>query len=358
MYPFREGSFAVRNGWYIAAFAHEVKRELLSRWIVNEPVILFRKEDATATALAGRCPHRHFPLGQGQLQGDTVICGYHGLAFAATGQCIHVPSQKTIPGVLNLKHYPLVERGMWLWIWPGDPALADESLIPDLKSPDYYEPDFRFRPFYSLQIEGRYPLMNDNLLDLTHLAYLHRSSIGTDDNASAPEEVQEFPRMIRSRRHMQGVEQAPFLRGRFDYDGPVDRVAGMDFHLPGFHAGVDEVTIPKSHPTRAGEKLVCARVFHAVTPALKHTTNYFFAMGGRMTEAELDHMQAYLRPVVEEDAFASKEIETMLDRIGYEPNELMLKSDGTAVRGRRALQAMMDRESQVASSGVPEHRRN
>jgi len=53
MYPFREDSFAVRNGWYVAAFAHEVKRELLSRWIVNEPVILFRKEDGTAT-----CPPR------------------------------------------------------------------------------------------------------------------------------------------------------------------------------------------------------------------------------------------------------------------------------------------------------------
>jgi len=154
--------------------------------------------------------------------------------------------------------------------------------------------------------------------------------------------------MIRSRRYMKGVEQAPFVRGQFNYDGPVDRVAGMDFHLPGFHAGVEEVSIPSDHPTRGGEKLVCARVFHAVTPALKNTTNYFFAMGGRMSEAQLDHMQVYLRPVVDEDAFASKEIETMLNSIGYEPKELMLKSDGTAVRGRRALQAMMDREAAAA----------
>lgn len=54
MYPFREGCFAPRNGWYVAAFVHEVGRELLSRWILIEPVVMDRTEAGEAVALDRR----------------------------------------------------------------------------------------------------------------------------------------------------------------------------------------------------------------------------------------------------------------------------------------------------------------
>jgi len=351
MYPFKEGHFAVRNGWYVAAFTHEVKRELLSRWILNEPVVLYRKENGEAVALAGRCPHRHFPLGKGCLKGDTIQCGYHGITFGSNGDCVRIPSQQTVPGVYRIKQYPLVERGMWLWIWPGNAQLADESLLPDLQEAGFHEPQFRYRPFYYLDVAGRYQLLNDNLLDLTHLAYLHASSIGVEANASTPEDREETGRVIRSRRVMRNIPQAGFMQGRLDYEGLVDRTAGMDFYLPGFHAGIDYTSIPQDHSTRGGEQLRAARVFHAVTPGLKNTTNYFFGMGGRMTEAELDFLEEYLRSVVAEDAFATAEIENMLTNLGYVPNELMLRSDTTAVLGRRALEAMMEKEESPGAGG-------
>ncbi|MEO0033735.1 MAG: hypothetical protein RIS94_3493, partial [Pseudomonadota bacterium] len=83
MYPFSEGSFALRNAWYVAAFGSEVTRALLARTILNQPVVLYRKEDGTAVAVGGRCPHRHFPLGASCLKGDSIVCGYHGIAFGA-----------------------------------------------------------------------------------------------------------------------------------------------------------------------------------------------------------------------------------------------------------------------------------
>ncbi|MEP7312597.1 MAG: aromatic ring-hydroxylating dioxygenase subunit alpha [Pseudomonadota bacterium] len=329
----------------MAAFAHEAGRELLSRWILGEPVIIYRKQDGEAVALAGRCPHRHFPLGKGHLEADSVICGYHGITFDATGKCVRIPSQKVVPAVYGIRHYPLVEHGMWLWIWPGDPALADPSLLPDLEEIGFRIPGFLYRPFYFHEIAGRYQLLNDNLSDLTHLAYLHRSSIGTDENASVPEERSETEKVLRSRRHLRNAEQSQVLKLRSDYRGPVDRLTGMDFHLPGFHAGLDETHVPKDQATRPGECLNASRVFHAVTPGLPGTTNYFFAMGAAASEAELDFMHEYLKATVAEDIFATVEIEAMLSRIGSAPQELMLRSDASAVRGRRALQAMMDREA-------------
>jgi phenylpropionate dioxygenase-like ring-hydroxylating dioxygenase large terminal subunit len=348
MYPFKDGCYAPRNGWYVAAFNHEVKRELLSRWILNEPVVLYRTEAGEPVALDGRCPHRHFPLGKSCLIGDEIQCLYHGITFGPDGKCTRVPSQTHVPQTYKVKKYPVVEHGLWLFIWPGDPELADPALLPDLEPSGWSDPEFRFQPFYSLEVEGRYQLLNDNLLDLTHLAFLHGTSIGVAGNAEAPEEREELAHVLKSRRNMRNVPIMATQRGRFDYDGPVDRLAGMDFYLPGFHAGLDEMRIPEDHPTRGGERLTCHRVFHAVTPAKLDSCNYFFGMGGIMTDEEFDATREHLWPVIEEDAMATREIEAMLSTLGYYPDELMLKSDTGAVRGRRRLQAMMDAEQQAA----------
>ena len=209
MYPFPDGYFAPKNGWYVAAFAHEIGEELLSRWILNQPVVLYRKADGTAVAVEGRCPHRHFPLGASRRVGDAIQCGYHGMTFDSGGKCTFVPSQTTIPGVYTIKSYPLVERGLWAWIWPGDPALADEVAIPTLDEIGFGGEDFYKRPFYYHDVPGRYQLLNDNLLDLTHLGYLHGTSIGTHDDAVTPETRDVNTRRISSRRHMKNTPRQP-----------------------------------------------------------------------------------------------------------------------------------------------------
>jgi len=207
MYPFKPGSYAPKNGWYVAAFCEEIGEKLLSRWILNHPVVLYRKADGTAVAVEGRCPHRHFPLGESKRVGDAIQCGYHGITFGADGKCTLVPSQKTVPGVYSIKAYPLVERGLWAWIWPGDPDKADESLLPTMEEIGYRkDPDFHAKPFYYHHVNGRYQLLNDNLLDLTHIGYLHGTSIGTVENASTPEELTRAPRFFGSRRVIRNAD--------------------------------------------------------------------------------------------------------------------------------------------------------
>ncbi|NOW45153.1 vanillate O-demethylase monooxygenase subunit [Novosphingobium sp. SG751A] len=250
MYPFTDGSYAPKNGWYVAAFCHEVGEELLSRWILNQPVVLYRKADGTAVAVQGRCPHRHFPLGASKRVGDAIQCAYHGITFDAAGACTFVPSQERIPGVYTIKAYPLVERGLWAWIWPGDPALADESLIPDMGDIGYSLPGYHARALFYHRVEGRYQLLNDNLLDLSHLGYLHHSSIGTPDDAATPETREANDRFIRSRRIMRNTLRPAVVDWQTDFEGPIDRVSGMDFHFPGFHAGIADVLVAESHARR------------------------------------------------------------------------------------------------------------
>ena len=86
----------VREAWYVAAWSSEVGRDLLSRKICGAAVLLYRRPDGTPAAMADKCLHRMVPLSLGKLDGDTVVCGYHGFAYAADGRCVRIPSQDRI----------------------------------------------------------------------------------------------------------------------------------------------------------------------------------------------------------------------------------------------------------------------
>jgi len=122
----------LKNYWYVAASAPEIGRKPFRRIIMSEPVVFYRTVDGTPVALEDRCPHRRLPLSMGKLISDDVLqCHYHGLRFDRTGACVRVPGQDLIPATARIKAYPVVERYNWLWIWMGDPALADPATIPD-----------------------------------------------------------------------------------------------------------------------------------------------------------------------------------------------------------------------------------
>ncbi|HEY0359512.1 MAG TPA: Rieske 2Fe-2S domain-containing protein, partial [Mycobacteriales bacterium] len=79
----------VRDQWYVAAYTHEVGREeILGRTILGEPIAFYRTEGGEAVALADRCVHRRFPLSESRLDGDNVVCGYHGFTYDQAGSCV------------------------------------------------------------------------------------------------------------------------------------------------------------------------------------------------------------------------------------------------------------------------------
>jgi phenylpropionate dioxygenase-like ring-hydroxylating dioxygenase large terminal subunit len=132
----------IRNAWYVGAWDHEVTRTLKRRIILDEPVLLFRKDDGTAVALEDRCCHRQAQLSMGKLIGNILQCPYHGLQFDTTGKCVKVPSQDLIPKSAKVRAFPVVEKNHWIWIWMGDPAKADPALVEDFHFMD--DPAWRF----------------------------------------------------------------------------------------------------------------------------------------------------------------------------------------------------------------------
>ena len=222
------------NAWYAAARDHEVDRDLLARTICGRAVVLYRTEAGEPVALADACWHRLVPLSLGHLRGDELVCGYHGIAYDPRGRCTFMPSQETINPSASVSSFPLVERDGFVWIWPGDPVLADPGSVPDM----HWVHDPAWAGAGELiHVECDYRLVLDNLMDLTHESFVHSTSIGNDAVAEAPFIVSHTDDSVTVTRWMLGITPPPAwreeLKLRFpDYDGLVDRWQVIRWEAP------------------------------------------------------------------------------------------------------------------------------
>ncbi len=343
-----DGLFAARNQWYVAAFRAEVTSTPLERWILEQPVVFYRRANGAAVALEGRCPHRGLPLGMGTLVGDDLQCRYHGVRFGPDGRCVHVPSQRTVPAACDLRAYPLLERGPWIWIWPGESSAADAGLMPPLDEIGIEDPAFELCVQVYRRVAGRYMLLHDNLLDLSHLEYLHASGIGSEGAARVDERRTHGKTWVRSERNQIESACPPFFHAIFNYSGAVDRSFGMTCHVPGLHAGFDDFTRARSDPDRPGESLGRIRVQHSITPGRRLETHYFFTAArdfARGNEGLTQAMHAATEQTLSEDIAATEGIERMLHDLRSPPREVLLRGDATCVQGRRLFEALMRREA-------------
>ena len=172
------------NCWWVAALSTEVSRELLGRWLLDVPVLLYRREDGTAVALENRCPHRGAPLSMGCLKGDVVQCGYHGFQFDAEGRCVNVPSLKAALPAANIRTFPLIEQAPFVWIWLGDPQRI-------LSTPAPHRLEWAARSCVRhvhgrIDVAANYLLLKENVLDLTHFGYVHAKTFKITDWTDAP----------------------------------------------------------------------------------------------------------------------------------------------------------------------------
>ena len=204
------------NAWYAAAWDVDIKHELFPRTICGKHVVMYRKADGSIAALEDACWHRLLPLSKGRLQGDTVVCGYHGLKFDAQGRCTFMPSQETINPSACVRAYPAVERHRYVWLWMGDPALADPALVPDLHWND--DPAWA-GDGKTIHVKCDYRLVLDNLMDLTHETFVHGSSIGNDAVAEAPFDVTHGNKTVTVTRWMRGIEPPPFWAAQLGKPG-------------------------------------------------------------------------------------------------------------------------------------------
>jgi phenylpropionate dioxygenase-like ring-hydroxylating dioxygenase large terminal subunit len=266
----------LRNTWYVAAWSHEVTSTgFLARIITGTPLVFWRDSAGQIVALHDRCCHRAAPLSKGRREGNCIRCMYHGLVFDGTGRCVEIPSQDFIPPAAKVRAFPVVERFKWIWVWMGDAEKADASLIPDTHYLD--DKGWRGTPGY-LHYDANYLLITDNLLDFSHLSYVHETTLGGSSKyAGLRPKVTRSKRSVRVERWLIDDEPAPFLRNLKTWAGNVDRWNIYDVMLPGVML-MDSGSAPTGTGAPEGNRVDAALFFgcQAVTPETSESSHYFF----------------------------------------------------------------------------------
>ncbi len=349
------------NAWYAAAYDVEVGRTLFARTVCNQALVLYRKADGTAAALEDACWHRRLPLSLGRLEGDEVVCGYHGLVYNAEGLCTHMPSQETINPSACVRSYPVVERHRFVWVWPGDPLLADPAAVPDLHWND--DPAWA-ADGQVIHVKCDYRLVLDNLMDLTHETFVHGSSIGNRAVAEAPFVATHGDRTATVTRWMEGIEAPPFWAAQIaharGYQGPVDRWQVIRFEGPctvSIDVGVAEAGSgakpAEGHPGDRSRG-VNGQVLNTITPETETSCHYFwaFARNYSLTEQRLTHQlrEGVARIFREDETVLEAQQRALLARPGQGFNNLQI--DAGALWARRLIEGLIAREA-PAPGGHP-----
>lgn len=352
MYPFTTETTMVRNRWYIAGYSDEITREPMERTILGEPVVFYRTESGEPIAMYGICPHRYFPLAQGELKGDSIACGYHGFTFDKEGNCIDVPSQDE-PSNFCQPTYTIEERNKLCWIWMGDEDARDVALIPPCEEDFGQGQDGWHDACYNyFLVEGRAQLLIDNLMDLTHLPYVHSHIPGGEMLAKTDNRMDDSGDIFMLYRESKSPHN-PFFNAVFGPDSGFEGLAhvqnrtafyGPELIRTGLGRFVDVNGDPDAVPAAFGD----FHILHGITPETETTTHYFgwAVRNFRLGDPALDGMWLDSDNVVRgQDAVAIKAVEERLEASAARQRELLVKSDAPAVRIRRTVQAMLDEEA-------------
>lgn len=321
----------LKNYWYVACASGEVHDGPLGRIICGEPVVVFRQDDGAAAILRNVCPHRQAPLSMGSVDGKMLRCRYHGMEFNAEGRCVHIPSQEVIPPRAHIKSYLCAERYGLIWIWPGDPALAEATPLPELpwREDETWNSDI----VQYFHVKSAHILMNDNLLDLSHVAFLHADSIGFDSRRleGDPLEVTVEDAYVSTRRVFKNTIQAPAHKAWRELKEPIDRTQLAEWRPPCF--------INVLARNENDEAQVDLRADHFITPETGGSHHYFIAMARnfRIDDAALTRkLDEGARKVHGEDVEIAEAQQTMKAWTGGAP-DMALKADKAVTAAHKIL---------------------
>ena len=333
------------NRWYVAAWGSEVTQAPLARTFFDEPVVLFRGEAGTVVALEDRCCHRNLPLSHGRVEGDCLACGYHGMVYDASGRCVRIPGQDMVPSGARVRSFPVAEQDDAVWIWPGDPALANTAAVP--RFPFHSDARWAHKTCHYL-IRGNHELINDNLIDLSHVGYVHGRTIGGTPEAHSDAELQveRTPQGVVVRRWMRDTVPPPTYVRALGFEGRIDRWMEITF-VPGLiHIYIGANDAGKGLDEQGRMDKLGIRIFNGITPETARTTHYLWSASHNFHVDDPAVTEAFFGEIAdtfEEDRLVVEAQQKRFDSFPERPT-VALKSDAAGLHARRVISEALKRE--------------
>ncbi len=221
----------IRDCWYVAGRSEDFGRDLTPVMLLEEAVVIYRDTKGCAVALEDACPHRKLPLSKGTVEGDNVVCGYHGLTFDCTGACVLAPTQlDTPPRRAAVRSYPAEDRWGFLWLWMGDASRADPARIIDI--PNFEDPSWGKTPLGAMAMKAHYLYIIDNLLDPSHVAWVHLTSFAGAGTDTRPLDLEETEDGVIVSRWVLDEAPPPYYKDMLPFGPTCDRKQHYECRLP------------------------------------------------------------------------------------------------------------------------------
>ena len=169
------GMRLAKNLWYPVVESREIRQKPRAARRLGIDLVFWRSATGEVVAQEDRCPHLGAALSLGTLEDDCLTCPFHGMRFNAQGRCTRVPSMGAaarIPDALHARTFTTREAQGFVWLWWGDePASGDAPFFGEIASG---------WTWYTTQVEWpvNYTRAIENQLDVAHLAFVHRTTIG------------------------------------------------------------------------------------------------------------------------------------------------------------------------------------
>jgi vanillate monooxygenase len=334
------------NQWYAAAFADEVGRVPLARTLLDRQVVLYRTAAGRPVALADRCSHRKAPLSRGALIGDAIECPFHGMQYAGDGTCLRIPCQDNIPRGANIRAYTVIERDGHIWIWMGD-AAADPDAIPDM----HWLTDPQLAAVKGMfHLQCNYLTVLDNLLDDSHLPFVHRNSIGTPKMVKAPIDIESGEDWVSFTRWTLDTPPSPVHAKAGGFTTNVDRWFVVRYVKPSTIL-IDVGSAPIGSGATQGDRSKGIGLFSngTVTPGGGNSCFYFWhnSRNFGLTDIEMTKiLHAEMTRTFVEDQEIVEAVQRSLDCDLEGAPPLNIAADTVALRARRIIAALITGEAE------------
>jgi len=342
----------LRNCWYVAAWDSEIVGKTLARTITEKPIVIFRTEAGKYVALDDRCCHRAAPLSVGRIEGECIRCMYHGMLYDSNGSCVEVPGQERIPASYKVHSYPIEERGNLLWIWMGEPELADPDLIYDFE-PLHQPGIWRRLPKHAyMHYDANYLLIVDNLSDFSHVAFVHTNTLGGSEAYAyntVPENVERLEDGFNMERWDRNSISPPFHKKVCpDMEAPLDRCNSIQMRFPGVFLMTTSFT-PAGW--KEGDDPSLTRHYRNcqyMTPETRDSTHFFwdYMHSFNIDQSEISESlgESLLEGFMEDKVIIEKQQKLLKAHPDFDPR--ILEADDAFMHFRRDLTKTMHAEQE------------
>ncbi len=165
------------NQWYLILESRELKRKKpLKVKRLNKTLAMWRDAEGTACCIEDRCCHRGASLSCGRVTGGEIQCPFHGFTFDRSGKVTSIPAigkNQLPPEHMKVNAYKTFEAHGFIWIWYGEQEKIQGEPFFFKELGNYHHASFK--DSWSVH----YTRVIENNLDVFHLPFVHRTSIGS-----------------------------------------------------------------------------------------------------------------------------------------------------------------------------------